>query len=136
MKQRPPGARIRKRAAEMLDELESNSFEVVLIPAPDPKHSDHQIRVLQSGNPAWYSRLCSENVSIRGIGHKRQKRPRTFIKRSWVIRALKKIVAGEPNDQEYCVKLIDLIRAEQAQARRRRQHLSIYDRPGMSDLPF
>lgn len=88
--------RLRGKAAELLNELDYKRHEVVLIPAPEPRHSGHKIRVAQNSNPSWYSRLCSEYQSIRGRGRKRYDRPRTFINRIRVVRTLSKIVeAGD-----------------------------------------
>lgn len=65
----------------MFDELLKGSHEVVLVPAEDPQHSEHKVRVVQSHNAFWYRKFAAESVSCRGIGRKRMKRPRTFIKR-------------------------------------------------------
>lgn len=41
----------------MLKELEDQQLQVVLVPAPDPRHLHHMIRQAESHNPAWYSDL-------------------------------------------------------------------------------
>lgn len=42
----------------MLYELESNWLEVVLVPAPDPRHSGHCVRKAHSYNADWYRKFC------------------------------------------------------------------------------
>ncbi len=44
--------------AKILDtELKNNRQLVILIPAPDPRHHDHKIRVAVQRPPEWYSDL-------------------------------------------------------------------------------
>jgi len=38
----------------LLAHLESQPMRVVLVPAPDPRHSGHKIRVVESRPPKWY----------------------------------------------------------------------------------
>ena len=38
-------------------ELKNQHLKVVLAPAPNPKHADHKIRVVNEENPYWYSDL-------------------------------------------------------------------------------
>ncbi len=80
---------------DMLIELEASYFEVVLIPAPDPRHSGHMIRACQYANPKWYQEFCAMYVSCRGTGRKKMRRPRTIIKRADTIAALKRIQQGQ-----------------------------------------
>jgi hypothetical protein len=47
----------RDDALFLLGELESNRLEVILVPAPDPKHTGHMIRAVENRNPGWYSNL-------------------------------------------------------------------------------
>lgn len=101
----------RRLAEEMLFELENSYFEVVLIPAPERRHSGHQVRALQSANPAWYSRFAAQHVNCRGIGRKRMKRPRTFIKKSDTIRALQRLLDGDENGV-YAQRLLTFISHE------------------------
>lgn len=44
-------------ADELLNELESFKHKVILVPAPEPKHSCHKIRVRDEKNPDWFSKL-------------------------------------------------------------------------------
>lgn len=94
----------RELAEEMLYELEGAYFEVVLIPAPDPQHSGHKVRALQSGNPKWYSVFCSRYMSCRGIGRKKMKRARTFIDKRRSVSSLERVSKGEvstPYDERF-----------------------------------
>jgi hypothetical protein len=48
-----------RKIAEMgLEWLESERLQIILIPAPEPKHHGHMIRVVAERNPAWYSRIA------------------------------------------------------------------------------
>lgn len=100
-------SKVRLKAFELLCELEDSCFEVVLIPAPYPQHSGHSIRVLNTGNPLWYSRLCANHRSKRG----RMRRARTYIKRDWVSKALKEIIQGKQGGV-YHNRMIDVINRE------------------------
>ena len=44
-------------AKYLVNDLEKNKLSVVLVPAPDPRHHSHKIRVAASHNPTWYSDL-------------------------------------------------------------------------------
>lgn len=46
-------------------ELRTNRLTVVLVPAPEPKHIGHCIRVAVSHNPEWYSQFYWENPHFR-----------------------------------------------------------------------
>lgn len=90
-------AEIREVAAEFLDDLDAfGPLEVGLVPAGEPKHSEHKIRVAVQSNPAWYSRFVAKYTNCRGRGRKRMIRPRTFINRKQVVEALRRIRDGEP----------------------------------------
>lgn len=90
----------------MLLELESGCLEVVLIPAPDPRHSGHCIRAVQYQNAAWYRKFCSLYPSSRK-GFK----TRTRIKRAAAIKALERIIAGNTAGI-YAERLLKFIEAE------------------------
>src|SRR5258706_14904404 len=91
-----PRGRVMKRIIQwLLDELENGMHEVVLIPAPYPRHSGHQIRALQYSNAAWYSKFAAQFVNCRGIGPKRMRRARKFIKRSCCEESLRRMLAGD-----------------------------------------
>lgn len=46
-----------KRAESHLEDVKYCSLQVGLIPAPEPQHSGHQIRIRTHDNPSWYSEL-------------------------------------------------------------------------------
>ena len=76
-------------AATGLKWLEDCKLEVVLVPAPDPKHVDHKIRMVNNQNPCWYQRMAGR----RGFD-KRGKKKRYGSLRVYVVRALKRVVSG------------------------------------------
>lgn len=89
----------------MLWELLGNSLEVVLIPAPEQRHSNHCIRVAQYVNPVWYQKFCA----LYPPGYRT--RCSTIIKRSQVIRALEQIIEGKTTGI-YVERLREFIRIE------------------------
>ena len=40
-------------------------MEVILVPAPEPRHYDHRIRKVVSRNPKWYRELYGSNKNFR-----------------------------------------------------------------------
>lgn len=83
---------IRERASEMYGELLERKLEVVLIPAPDPRHTCHYIRVAQNTPPRWFSELARRHMR----SSKRCPKPRpNYIKREATLRALVAIAAGK-----------------------------------------
>lgn len=42
----------------MLHEFEDQRLEVGLVPAPEPQHMGHCIRLAMNANPNWYQELC------------------------------------------------------------------------------
>src|SRR5688572_32242163 len=81
--------RLRRLAKRYLMELESAQLEVVLIPAPEPRHSTHQVRAVQEQNCEWYRQFCEEHPSNR-----RGSKLRTKIKRRLTILALLALANG------------------------------------------
>lgn len=116
----------------MLNDLDNSSFEVVLIPAPEPRHVGHKVRAVQSQNPPWYSALCRQYQSIRGRGRKRYQKPRTFIKRCKVRAGLVRIIEGDYRgvDVDRLVRLIEKIRSRN-RAKKELRRAGI-----LSDIPF
>jgi hypothetical protein len=49
----------------MLGELQSERLDVVLVPAPSPRHSMHKVRVVAGRNPSWYRAHCARWPSSR-----------------------------------------------------------------------
>ena len=82
--------RIQKLARQYLLELESSHLEVVLIPAPDPRHPTHMVRAVQEQNCRWYRELCEEHPSN---GHSKKLKFQTKIKRNLVVKALKSLAS-------------------------------------------
>lgn len=73
---------LRRMAAELLlDELEQNRLTVILVPAPQPRHESHFIRVASERNPWWFRSLNT---------HQEVRRDRTLA-------ALTRIVEGKEN---------------------------------------
>ncbi len=83
-------------AAEfMARQLEGQRLRVVLVVAPEPRHSGHKIRVVESRNPAWYRQLCADYLTRRTRARQRgDKYVDTAIKRRHVLRALYEISRG------------------------------------------
>lgn len=76
----------------MRNELREQKLEVVLVPAPDPKHHCHYIRVVENRPPVWFSEFAHHYMR----SSKRAPRPRpNFIKRRETMRALESIAAGK-----------------------------------------
>lgn len=104
-----PAARAYQRIAKyLLMELENGFHEVVLVPAPEKKHSGHTIRALQYANAAWYSEFAGEFCNCRGIGRKRMKRPRTFIDKRRTRSTLQRMINGNFSGVQ-AARLIDWI---------------------------
>jgi hypothetical protein len=123
-----PAARAYQRIAKyLLMDLESGLHEVVLVPAPEPRHSGHQVRALQYANAAWYSDFAGEHCNCRGIGRKRMKRPRTFIRKDRTASTLQRMIAGDFSGVQ-AARLIDWI------DRKRENHR--YARPSRMSAPM
>ncbi len=73
---------IKMEAKEMYEELKRNRLEVILVPAPDPKHTGHMIRAVDGQNPSWYQKIFGQDESI---------------KRQHSLKALKRISSGDVN---------------------------------------
>mgnify|MGYP006879678280 CR=1 FL=1 len=67
-------------AEMMLQDLESHSLEVILVPAPEQRHHNHCIRVSVAHNVPWYQDLWNE------FGH---------VNRARLIVGLQKIINNE-----------------------------------------
>lgn len=82
----------KEKALAWHSELLERKLEVVLVPAPEPKHACHQIRVAVNRPPQWFSAVAQRNKRVR----KRKALP-DFIKRANTLKALEAIVAGRVN---------------------------------------
>jgi hypothetical protein len=119
-------------ARQFHDELAEWQLAVVLVPAPDPRHSGHMIRVAGLQNPRWYQEFCRQYSTRRGTlsgwcdecggyhrrggRHRPGRRPRrmrikhdTLIKRRETLRALTRILEGGA-ETVYTERLREFIR--------------------------
>lgn len=48
---------IKFEAERMIEDLNANQMSVVLVPAPEQRHSGHMVRVVESRPPEWYMDL-------------------------------------------------------------------------------
>ena len=85
----------------MLAELNEGSCRYTLIPAPEPRHIGHKIRVRENANPGWYRDLC------RGYPDTRRTRTSTIIKRQYIKKILNELIIGQSNSK-YAEDLIDI----------------------------
>jgi hypothetical protein len=56
---------LRRAAERMLAELDGTRLEVVLIPAPERRHTLHSIRAVQERNCDWYRDFCASFTARR-----------------------------------------------------------------------
>jgi hypothetical protein len=85
-------------------------MEVVLMPAPERKHSGHCIRVAHESNPEWYREFCGRFESRRRDA-RRTRKFKTLIKRRETLAALGRIIEGG-RETPYTLRLKDFIRDE------------------------
>jgi len=78
----------------MLAELQSSQLEVILVPQKRYTNECGMIRVAVSKNCSWYRKFCAANTSKRGVRRGRQD---TIIRRQHTIRALERMIAGQPS---------------------------------------
>ena len=71
----------------MYYEMQEQFLHTVLIPAPDPMHTGHMIRVVDNTNPDWYRELCANNLSTCK-SHRNRTKIDTKIKRQSVLQFL------------------------------------------------
>ena len=97
-------------AGIMLRQLEREGLEVSLVPAPEQKHSDHQIRAVENRNPSWYRDLCAAYPSNRTRTRQRKaKFTDSLIDRRLVIRALEQISLGK-NTTLYTRRVLPIVK--------------------------
>ena len=87
---------------ELLGELESNRLEVAIVPAREPRHETHCVRVAIGQNPAWYRRLCARHPSSR---RRAKTAPDTRIRRRDVLALLGRLAAGQSTRSRYAAEL-------------------------------
>ncbi len=63
----PEGIRIYyiREAKFLINDLQEHKLKVVLVEAPEPKFDGHKIRIVESRNPEWYSKLYHSYSSFR-----------------------------------------------------------------------
>lgn len=117
-------AAIRRRALRMLREFDAwPGLHVVLIGAPEPRHSQHKIRVVASQNPPWYRKFTEQFC----VARKRETRARpNVIKREQTKTALQKITDNRAAGVQ-CQRLVDWIVRELDNERTKRQAVKDYD---------
>lgn len=117
----------RRIATWMLDELESNFHEVVLVPPMYEMNSGGKLRAVQSHNAAWYRAYAGQFTNCRGIGQKRMKRPRTYVLKSQVAAALRRIIAGDYERGRFVEvdRLLRFIDNHRERRRRNRERVSV-----------
>lgn len=81
-------------AQEMHDELALFRLEVILTPAPEPRHRGHMVRTVAMTNPGWYRQFCADHPTQR-TRPRRGHKPDTAIKRAHTLRALQEIANGQ-----------------------------------------
>ena len=96
-------------AQDLIHELAAHRLEVILVPAPNPRHCGHQIRMPVAHNPDWYRTLCQRRSSR---AHPHRTRPDTAIKRQHVVRGLTAIAVGKRGP--YYDLLLPLVQAKAA----------------------
>lgn len=95
-------------AACLLADLEGNRLEVALVPAPQPRHECHAVRVAVSRNPTWYRRLCAAFPSSR---RRAKALPDTRIRRRDVLSLLSRLATGRPVRSRYAAEIARIARA-------------------------
>lgn len=103
---------IREKAIDYLYELDHSFFEVVLVPQRIFTNVGGMIRMAQYSNPKWYQRFCAEFTSCRGIGRKKMRRARTYIKKTDCIRVLRLYIETGKRGGAMIERLMDFIRRE------------------------
>lgn len=93
---------------QLLAELESHQLQVCLAPSKRHDRRDHDmIRVCLDKNPRWYSKLCYDNPSSRGV---RRGGPDTRIRRQNILRVLRRLCSGQPSRSKYAPEILRIAR--------------------------
>jgi hypothetical protein len=85
-------------ARALIRDLRDHPMQVVLMPAPDPQHVGHMIRVVISRPPDWY---MERFYSGRG---------RKTFKRHRFVRALQRVAEGRPIAGAYQKDIIKFLK--------------------------
>ncbi len=87
-------------AGKALLDLETNFNRITLVPAPEPRHNGHKIRVQESANPGWYRRFVAGRWNHAGCQ----------VRRSRIEKALRRVaVVGVVRSNGYEAKLLRLL---------------------------
>lgn len=78
---------VENQLLNMYDEMQQQFLHTILVPAPEPMHVGHMVRVVDNQNPDWYRELCAKYPS-NCKSHKNRFKPDTKIKRQSVIQFL------------------------------------------------
>lgn len=81
----------------LLADMLENPMIVVLMPAPEPRHSGHMVRRVISRPPSWYM-----DRFYRGRGRKTFKRKR-------FLRALQRVILLEPVLGSYQAEIVEFL---------------------------
>ena len=94
----------------LLDQLESHRLHVILVPL-NPRLRNYNEggmkRVCADVSPRWYSRLCHNNPSSRGV---RRGKADTRIRRANILSVLRRLSAGLPSRSKYVPELMQIAR--------------------------
>lgn len=95
-------------------ELSRSFLDVVTAPAPDPRHRNHKVRVVQNRNPDWYSRLADvANAPTRRRG--RSRKGNTAIRRYLLNDAIDRLLAGKQPATRYDWLALEIVSATPAE---------------------
>jgi hypothetical protein len=106
---------LRQTLAIMLRQLKNERLDVVLVAAPDARHSEHKIRTVQNENPWWYRELCSRHTKSRSDKRKRGNHSLhdTRIGRKRTMQTLTTLSSGGVAVSIYANELLDLAREQE-----------------------
>lgn len=130
---------IRRICKYLLMELESNFHEVVLVPAEfEQSGYRRMLRAAQYQNAFWYRKFIEQYQSIRGIGRRRYKRPRTFIRKDQTEQTLSRMIASNfaGIQAERILRFIALERANHRNKRRQAIETAEYENNGGIPIAF
>lgn len=132
----PAGRAVNRILIAMLDELEGSFHEVVLVPAPDPQHSEHKIRLCHMQNCEWYRKFAALYTNCRGMPPKHMRRPRTFVRKDRTAATLRRMIDGNFSGVQ-AERLVDFITRLRVKHRNRKQKVRLeFSQAEFSDIPF
>jgi hypothetical protein len=95
----------------MLVELRRTRLSVVAVPAPDPRHQGHKVRVVEEQNPWWYREICSRYPS-RSKSHKANPQKHTRVKRRRILEALEKMALCQRTASSFEQDILEMAQRE------------------------